>query len=137
MGLANDRTLPLSDVKSTHGSRSRRHRTSSSGVTRKKNQRDAILRILILARGTWVPLSAIAACAHFWGPRIFELKQLGFRIESKGLGEPDSWFRLESRPTGKNESGDAKPGADLNSSVTTTPAFPEFGNLTADGRYPD
>jgi hypothetical protein len=126
MELANDKTVypPASDVKPTHGSRSRRHRTPSSGSAQKRNQRDAILRLLIVARGEWVPVSAISACAHFWGPRIFELRQLGFRIQSKGLGEPDSWFRLE-------------PGADTNSSVTTTPAFPEFGKLAASRRYPD
>jgi len=138
MESAIDKTVypPPSDVKLTRGSRSRRHRTLSSGIAKKK-ERDAILTLLLLARGEWVPLAAISACAHFWGPRIHELRQLGFRIQSKGLGEPDSWFRLESGPTsGKNESGHAKPSADLNSSVTTT-TTPEFGNLTADGRYPD
>jgi hypothetical protein len=138
--LANDRTLhapiPICQIDADNPSlsRSRRQRTSSGAIL-KKNQRDAILRLLIVARGAWVPLPAIAACARFWGPRIHELRQLGFRIQSKGLGETDSWFRLE--PTsGKNSSGDANPDADLNSPAVT-PAFPEFWNLTADGRYPD
>lgn len=106
-------------------SRSRRHRTLSSGIAKKK-ERDAILALL-LARGEWVPLAAISACAHFWGPRIHELRQLGFRIQSKGLGKPDTWFRLEPG---------AKPNADLNSSVTATPGFPEFGRLSPE-RYGD
>jgi hypothetical protein len=79
-----------------------------------KTQRAAILRLLIDARGDWVPLPEILAlgCAQY-NARIFELRRLGFRIESRTerAGEVrHSWFRLiasltPSAPTPKPEPG--------------------------------
>lgn len=62
-----------------------------------KTQRDRILGLLVSARGGWVPLPEIAACAMQYGARIFELRGLGFKIENKVSdigGVKHSWFRL-------------------------------------------
>jgi hypothetical protein len=60
-------------------------------------QRAAILRLLIDARGGWVPLPKIIACAAQYNARIFELRRTGFEIENKTEdidGVKHSWFRL-------------------------------------------
>lgn len=60
-------------------------------------QRSKILGLLIAARGQWVPLSEISACACQYGARIFEARRLGFRIENRTKeidGVRRSWFRL-------------------------------------------
>jgi hypothetical protein len=141
--LANDPTVhqPTPAVKSAEnpspGNRSRRHRSKtpparnlhtapSSGEdspAARKNQRDAILQILLAARGQWVPLSQLSACAYWWGPRLFELRASGFEIESADVDGPGTRFRLV-------------PGVALNVAATDAPAFPEFGSLTPE-RYPD
>src|SRR5664279_4657397 len=62
-----------------------------------KTQRAAILGLLVSARGTWVPLPEITALAAQYGTRIFELRRLGFHIESRIRdvdGIRHSWFRL-------------------------------------------
>jgi hypothetical protein len=64
-------------------------------------QRGRILKLLIAAHGAWVPLPEIAACAAQYNARIFELRRLGFRIESqvkKVDGARHSWFRLARNP---------------------------------------
>ena len=65
----------------------------------RKTQRARILRVLIEARGAWVPLPQIMTCAAQYNARIFELRRLGFKIENR-TGEIDgarhSWFRLVS-----------------------------------------
>jgi hypothetical protein len=64
-------------------------------------QRAKILGLLIAARGQWVPLSEISACACQYGARIFEARRLGFRIENRTkevAGVRQSWFRLVSTP---------------------------------------
>jgi hypothetical protein len=64
-----------------------------------ETQRVAILRLLIDARGSWVPLPEILACAAQYNARIFELRRLGFAIENKTEeinGLRHSWFRLAS-----------------------------------------
>lgn len=64
-------------------------------------QRGRILELLIAARGDWVPLPKIAACAAQYNARIFELRRLGFRIQNRTrdteqtTGCPrHSWYRL-------------------------------------------
>lgn len=64
-----------------------------------KTQRAQVLRLLIDAKGSWVPLPEILALgiAQF-GARIFELRRLGFQIENKierdDSGVIHSWYRL-------------------------------------------
>jgi hypothetical protein len=69
----------------------------------RNNQRTPILRILIAARGGWVPLPEIMACAAQYNARIHELRRRGFPIESRVEridGVTHSWFRLVSNPKG-------------------------------------
>jgi hypothetical protein len=76
------------------------------------SQRAKILGLLIAARGQWVPLSEISACACQYGARIFEARRLGFRIENctKEIdGVRRSWFRLISSPA--QASSPASPAA--------------------------
>ncbi len=66
-----------------------------------KTQRARILRLLIDARGGWVPLPDIMACAAQYNARIFELRK-NFSIENRTEivdGVRHSWFRLLSSPT--------------------------------------
>jgi hypothetical protein len=73
----------------------------SSADSSRATQRGRILQLLIAARGAWVPLPEIAACAAQYNARIFELRRLGFRIESqvrKVDGARHSWFRLARNP---------------------------------------
>jgi hypothetical protein len=65
----------------------------------RQTQRAAILRLLIDARGGWVPLPKIMACAAQYNARIFELHRTGLKIENKTEdidGVKHSWFRLIS-----------------------------------------
>ncbi len=64
-----------------------------------KTQRGEILALLIKARGDWVPLPQILACAAQYNARVFELRRLGFDIENRTETDPQtgarhSWFRL-------------------------------------------
>lgn len=56
------------------------------------------MRLLVDARGAWVPLPQIMACAAQYNTRIFELRRQGFNIENRCESQPDgarhSWFRL-------------------------------------------
>jgi len=67
-----------------------------------KGQRARILRLLIDARGSWVPLPEILALGIAqYGARILELRRLGFVIENKiesVNGARYSRFRLLSSP---------------------------------------
>ncbi len=59
-------------------------------------QRAAILRLLISARGAWVPLYEITPLAAQYNTRIFEHRKR-FTIENKSEvvdGVRHSWFRL-------------------------------------------
>jgi hypothetical protein len=63
----------------------------------RKTQRDAILGLLLSARGGWVELPEIMRLAAQYGARIFELRRLGFHIENRIRdvdGTRHSWFRL-------------------------------------------
>jgi hypothetical protein len=64
-----------------------------------KTQRSRILRLLIDARGEWVPLPEIMACAAQYNARVYELRRLGFDVKNKtetdsATGVRHSWFRL-------------------------------------------
>jgi hypothetical protein len=66
-----------------------------------KTQRARILRLLIDARGDWVPLPEIMACAAQYNARILELRRLGFNVENRTErtdGARHSWFRLIALP---------------------------------------
>jgi len=65
------------------------------------NQRERLLELLRSRNGAWVELTAILDLRMSqYNARIFELRQLGFCIESKQEGEY-SWFRLLSAPVKK------------------------------------
>ena len=63
-----------------------------------KTQRAAILRLLLDAKGSWVPLPEILALGIAqYGARIHELRRMGFSIENKTeriAGARHPWFRL-------------------------------------------
>jgi biotin operon repressor len=95
-------------------------------MTSRASQRERILELLSAARGNWVSLPQVQACAAQYNARVFELRRLGYRIENK-IREADgvrrSWFRLQSPPPAVNNSQTkATSGAAANS-------FPEFGKL--------
>jgi hypothetical protein len=46
-------------------------------------QRGRILQVLIAARGDWVPLPRITACAAQFNARVFELRRMGFVIRNR------------------------------------------------------
>ena len=65
-------------------------------------QQAAILRLLIDARGAWVPLPEIMACAAQYNARVFELRRTGFNVENRTEhvdGVRHSWFRLVNSST--------------------------------------
>jgi hypothetical protein len=68
-----------------------------------KTQRARILRLLIDAHGSWVPLPKILALGIAqYNARLWELRRLGFVIENKSEsvdGTRHSWYRLVSSPT--------------------------------------
>ena len=67
----------------------------------RRTQRARILRLLIDARGGWVALPEIMACAAQYNARVFELRHLGFNIENRTErvdGVQHSWFRLLNSP---------------------------------------
>jgi hypothetical protein len=65
-----------------------------------KTQAAAILRLLVEARGAWVPLPEILALGIAqYNSRIFELRRRGFKIENRieVVNEVrHSWFRIAS-----------------------------------------
>lgn len=75
---------------------------SSGSPQNAKTQRATILRLLIDARGAWVPLPKIVACAAQYNARILELRRMGFNVENRierVEGSRLSWFRLLNSPT--------------------------------------
>jgi hypothetical protein len=66
----------------------------SDSTAARKRERGSILRLLLAARGQWVPLSKISACAKFWGVCVHELRVMGFRIESRNVEERAGSLRL-------------------------------------------
>jgi hypothetical protein len=68
-----------------------------NGPLNTKTQRAEILALLVKARGEWVPLPEIMACAAQYNARLFELRRLGFKIENRTetvKGQRHSFFRL-------------------------------------------
>jgi hypothetical protein len=67
-----------------------------------KTQTARILRLLMDARGAWVPLFEIMSCAAQYNARLWSLRRLGFQIENKtqrdDSGVVHSWYRLVSPP---------------------------------------
>jgi hypothetical protein len=67
-----------------------------------KTQRARILRLLIEARGAWVPLPEIMACAAQYNARILELRRAGFNIPKPRIetvnGQKHTWYRLLPSP---------------------------------------
>lgn len=71
--------------------------TQYDALPNAKTQRGEILALLVKARGEWVPLPEIMACAAQYNARVFELRRLGFNIENRTEtvnSERRSWFRL-------------------------------------------
>jgi len=94
-------------------------------------QRDRLLALLKNRVPNWVPLPEILALGVAqYNARIFELRRLGHRIESKQEGNR-SWFRLVTTlaPVALLElQAIQEPAAKLESL---------FGDLTPEARYPD
>lgn len=67
-----------------------------------KTQRAAVLRLLVDARGAWIALPEIMACAAQYNARLFELRRLGCHIENRterdDAGVVHSWYRLVNSP---------------------------------------
>jgi hypothetical protein len=75
--------------------------SQAMNVSSKATQRTRILALLTSARGDWVPLPQITACAAQYNARVYELRRLGFKIVNRTRdvdGVRHSWFRLESGP---------------------------------------
>ncbi len=67
-----------------------------------KTQRAQILRLLIEARGAWVPLPEIMKCAAQYNARLHELRRAGFNIPKPRVetinGQKHTWYRLLPSP---------------------------------------
>jgi hypothetical protein len=105
-------------------------------LTRRKiSQRDRLLALLRRHAPDWVPLPGILALGIAqYSARIFELRRLGHRIESKQEGS-HSWFRLI---TG-NAQIPTSVTIDQKREQTETAVADEtlFGDLQPEPRYPD
>jgi hypothetical protein len=79
-------------------------RNASATLVHRKTQSAALLRLLIDAHGSWVPLPQILTLGIAqYGARIHELRRLGFAIENRTErvnGARHSWFRLLNSPAG-------------------------------------
>ena len=99
-------------------------------------QRECILERLIDARGGWVPLPKIAACAAQYDARIHELRRMGFQIPAPRIetvnGQRHTWYPLElnARPIVRTRK-------DPSTLVDRPSTFPEFGDLARGSGYPD
>jgi hypothetical protein len=96
----------------------------------RSTQQGKILALLISARGDWVPLPRITACAAQYNARIHELREMGHVIRSKVReegGRRHSWFRLEPSALVTQEQGSA---SQLGSGSL-------FGSMKPEPRYPD
>lgn len=71
-------------------------------IVNAKTQRARILRLLVDARGGWVPLPELLALGIAqYNARVWELRRLGFTIENRTEtmdGQRHSWFRLVASP---------------------------------------
>jgi hypothetical protein len=69
--------------------------------SQKKGQRARILRVLLQSRGREVPAFEPAEIALQYNARIFQLRAMGFDIQSRSEtvnGQKRSWFRLAMTP---------------------------------------
>ena len=102
--------------------------SSIGAASQRKGQCGRILGRLIDARGDWVPLPDILACAAQYNARIFELRRLGFSIENRTEdidGVRHSWFRLVNSPVLEPpRSEDPKPVAHSTDWYTRTTGKP-------------
>jgi hypothetical protein len=95
----------------------------------RKSQCARILSLLIDARGSWVPLPEILACAAQYNARLYSLRRLGFHIENRterdAAGAVHSWYQLiNSAAPQPVKSEDPKPIADSADWYTTTTGKP-------------
>jgi hypothetical protein len=89
-------------------------------------QRGRILGLLIGARGSWVPLPEILALGIAqYNARIFELRRLGFSIQSYQEGAR-SFFRLVRGPS-----------MPMPTPIAAACQESLFGDLAPEARYPD
>jgi hypothetical protein len=76
--------------------------TVNHSTPQSNTQRAAILRLLIDARGAWVPLPEIMACAAQYNARLHELRKAGFNIPKPRIetinGQKHTWYRLLASP---------------------------------------
>jgi hypothetical protein len=96
-------------------------------MTSRASQRERILELLLAARGNWVSLPQVQACAAQYNARVFELRRLGYRITNRtreDQGKRHSWFRLESIPADASSRRET-----ANLTAATASSFPEFGNI--------
>lgn len=107
---------------------------AAQGIPRSsaKTQRARILRVLLDAKGSWVPLPVILELRiSQFGARIFELRRTGFVIENKterdDSGAVHSWYRLVSSPVvsdlAKPEPAKPEPGWKERPRATGLPLF--------------
>ena len=77
-------------------------KTTGARLVQRKTQSAAVLRLLIDAHGSWVPLPELLALGIAqYNARILELRRLGFAIENRTQrinGARHSWFRLVNSP---------------------------------------
>ena len=106
---ANKSTPKIADTKTASRpclSETARVRNAGVGLVQRKTQAAALLRLLIDAHGSWVPLPKILALGIAqYNARILELRRLGFVIENKTEridGARHSWFRLLDSPAWKD-----------------------------------
>jgi hypothetical protein len=100
-------------------------------------QRAKILAELVSARGDWVPLPKITACAAQYNARVYELRRLGFKIVNRTRdvdGVRHSWFRLESKPAEVRSSKHATHTPAPHEAIPTPGSL--FGDLSPEPEYP-
>jgi Helix-turn-helix domain len=104
----------------------------------RKTQRARILRLLIDARSSWVPLHEILALgiAQF-GARIFEMRRMGFLIENRikrdDSGAVHSWYRLVNSPAPAESQAVATPAS---SPVTSSSSADWYERQSGQKRAP-
>ena len=107
-------------------------------MTSHSSQRERILALLTSARGGWVPLPKIAACAAQYNARVYELRRLGSKIVNRTRdveGVRHSWFRLESESPDFRPPGHAKTTQPAPHQASPAPGS-LFGDLSPEPEYP-
>jgi hypothetical protein len=103
----------------------------------RSNQRARILALLISARGDWIPLPQIAACAAQYNARVFDLRRMGFKIVNRTRdvnGVRYSWFRLESGSLEVRLPATNTPPAPKAAPISDSDSL--FGDLSPEPEYP-